>query len=350
MSVTKAFFLQFSLLVSSVVLAGDSVPAEGSPEALAMVNLPEPTFSSDPPPLGPQAMTDLGFEQVYDNFDVFFTARDGAKLHSDHYKHHGDITVVLIHGSAGSSFTMNRMAGRLREAARAEVYALNLRGHGLSEGRPGDVDYIGQYADDLDDVLNQIKEAKPENAVIIAGHSMGGGVALEFARLHQSTSVDGYLLFAPDLGPVSPTVRKEVPATKDGKEPALKLHMARIIGLHMLNQEGIHSYDHLPVLFYNLPEQMPIRQYSYRSVLSGSPQDYRAALKQMQQPLLVIVGEQDEAFIAREFPTAIERLSDGEVVIVEDETHNGIRHSIKAMKAVNDWARTNFGKSRIAHE
>jgi len=253
-----------------------------------------------------------------------------------------DIAIILLHGAVGSSYSMNRMAGLLRESAKAEVYAMDLRGHGLSEGRPGDVDYIGQYADDLEDVLAQIKRAKPQKTLIVAGYSMGGGVALGFLNMKTRTQADAYLLFAPDLGSSSQTMRKEIPVRMGNKEPVLKLHMGRIVGLHMLNQQGIHLYDHLPVTFYNLPAKMPVRQYSYRSLLSTSPADYRPAIRHLKEPLLVIVGTADEAFIAEEFPAAINQHSDAEVFLVTAATHNSIRHSKIAMNRVREWSRKYF--------
>lgn len=65
-----------------------------------------------------------------------------------------------------------------QEATQAEVFAIDLRGHGKSDGKDGDVDYINQYADDLADIVSAIRKQKPKGKIIIAGHSMGGGVAL----------------------------------------------------------------------------------------------------------------------------------------------------------------------------
>ena len=52
---------------------------------------------------------------------------------------------------------------------------------------------------------------------------------------------------------------------QEKSEPFLKVHIARIIGLKMLNSVGVHDYDSLPVLFFNLPDESPIKKYSYRS-------------------------------------------------------------------------------------
>lgn len=66
----------------------------------------------------------------------------------------------------------NKTAGLLQEATQAEVYAIDLRGHGRSDRNSGDVDYINQYVDDLGDIIKEIRKEKPSGKIIIAGHSM----------------------------------------------------------------------------------------------------------------------------------------------------------------------------------
>ncbi len=46
----------------------------------------------------------------------------------------------------------------------------------------------------------------------------------------------------------------------------------------------------------------------------------------------------DEAFIANEYPALIKTYSKGDCIIIEGETHNGIRHNEDAMKTVKKWS------------
>lgn len=73
-----------------------------------------------------------------------------------------------------------------------------------------------------------------------------------------------------------------------------------------------------------------------------SPEDYITGLKAVKAPLLVMVGSNDEAFVATEFKPAIEINSNGKVVVIEGATHNGIRHSKEAMKEVKTWFQKNY--------
>jgi alpha-beta hydrolase superfamily lysophospholipase len=114
------------------------------------------------------------------------------------------------------------MSGLLRKAADAEVISLDLRGHGQSSGRPGDVDYVGQYTDDLADVIKKVKHERPDDKIILAGHSMGGGIILRYVQRQELPRADAYLLFAPSLGHNAPTLRTSGQENSNADEPFLK--------------------------------------------------------------------------------------------------------------------------------
>jgi len=311
----------------------DSIKAVN--EALIMIQFPEPDFREPfQAKLTPKTIADMGFEQPNTSEVIQFKMRDGVQIHGQKYAHSSNKTILLLHGVLGSSYTFNKMAGLLREALQAEIIAIDIRGHGQSGGVPGDVSTLNQYAEDLEDIIKSINADNPDHKVILAGHSMGGGIILRHAETFPENQVDGYLLFAPNLGNNAPTTSQQI----DLENNFLKVHLARGLGLRILNEYGIHHYDSLKVTFYNLPEQMPVKSYSYRSMEACVPKNYRETLRNIEKPLLVIVGSEDEAFIAEEYPPLVKVYSQGDCVIIEGETHNGIRHNEKALKAANEWA------------
>ena len=311
--------------------------------ALVMILWNDPTFAKAPD-ISPEdlAALKIRYEQPYAVETRRFRMRDGKMLASQYLqsKEVGSrTTIVLVHGVLGSSFPLNRTSGLLRETTGAEVVAIDLRGHGASGGAPGDVDYIGQYEDDLADVIREIRARQPggEGKIILAGHSMGGGVALRYAQRPGVPPVDGYLLFAPYLGWSSPTTRKEANPHAPGGAEFLKVHLSRILGLKLLNAAGITAFNGLRTQLFNLPAEMPLRSYSYRAMENGAPEDYRAAQKAVQAPLLVIVGNRDEAFLADHYVAVIRDYSQGKLLIVPDATHDGVLHDERTLAAVTSW-------------
>jgi pimeloyl-ACP methyl ester carboxylesterase len=305
--------------------------------AFVMILWSDPKFAA-PLEVSPEALKEIAssFEQPYPAAKRSFRMRDGTTLHSQYLAADSKTTIVLVHGVLSSSFPMNRASGLLREAAAAEVVAIDLRGHGASEGTPGDTDYIGQYEDDLGDVIKEIRATRPGGKVILAGHSMGGGIALRYALRSDVPPVDGYLLFAPHLGIKSPTTPME--ASEAGAR-FTQIHIPRILGLALMNSVGITTFNGLRTLFFNLPPEMPLRSYSFRAMAGSAPDDHRPALEAVRAPLLVIVGSRDEAFKADQYEVTVRSYSRGTVTIVPDATHNGILRDPRAMAAVAAWMR-----------
>lgn len=86
-------------------------------------------------------------------------------------------TVILIHGAGGSHLVW---PAALRQLADANVYALDLPGHGRSAGEGSDS--ITAYAET---VMAFIDMLALENVMLI-GHSMGGAIAQTLALRHLS--------------------------------------------------------------------------------------------------------------------------------------------------------------------
>lgn len=308
-------------------------------EATKLIHTAEPTFkpTDQQPKPDPALIADMGFEQVYKSETRFFTVRDDKKIFAYKFAQESDNTIILIHGVGSNAYMYNKTAGLLQEATQAEVYAIDLRGHGQSEGNSGDVDYINQYVDDLADVIGTIRKEKPNGKIIIAGHSMGGGVALRYAMEKRYEQPDGFLLFAPLIGHNSPAVKQAQANENIVEEPFMKIHIERIIGLAMLNEIGNHDYDSLAVLFFNLPEAVPLRKYTYRANKSMTADDYAVGLKAVNKPLLVIMGSEDEAFSATATKDAILTNSIGEFQIIEEASHNSVRHNAQSFIFIKSW-------------
>ncbi|MEJ2867620.1 alpha/beta hydrolase [Actinomycetospora sp. OC33-EN08] len=112
--------------------------------------------------------------------------------------------LVLLHGVAGSSSTWEPVLGRLeQDGCRHRVIAPDLLGHGESAGPSGDFS-MGAYANGLRDLLAALGHRR----VTVVGHSLGGGVAMQFAYQFPEMCARLVLVSSGGLGRgVSPTLR-----------------------------------------------------------------------------------------------------------------------------------------------
>jgi pimeloyl-ACP methyl ester carboxylesterase len=83
--------------------------------------------------------------------------------------------ILLIHGIGSSNLTWSAAFDRLT-ATGAHVIAVDLPGHGESSKQPGDYS-LGALASTLRDLLDHLGHQR----VHLVGHSLGGGVSLQFS-------------------------------------------------------------------------------------------------------------------------------------------------------------------------
>lgn len=234
--------------------------------------------------------------------------RDGYDLQVRTYGGADNVPLlVLVHGSAWHGLQFDSLASSL--AGSSDVIVPDLRGHGTAPGRRGDVDYIGQLEDDLADLVTAV--VKPDQRVIMAGHSSGGGLVVRFAGGAHGELLDGAVLLAPFLHHNAPTMREEA-----GGWSAVLLR--RLIGLSILNNFQIKALNHLPVIQFNMPQAVldgPLgdtatTSYSYRLNMSFAPRrkylDDVAALPEF----VLVAGSADEAFISSQYAPTMGAVTD----------------------------------------
>jgi len=87
--------------------------------------------------------------------------------------------LLVVHGYAEHSGRYEEL-GSWFAARGLAVEAYDQRGHGRSEGLPCHVDRFGEFLDDLDRVLERVREEHAALPVVLVGHSMGGLVVSAF--------------------------------------------------------------------------------------------------------------------------------------------------------------------------
>lgn len=272
--------------------------------------------------------------------DFVMQTEGGISLKASRYGQSDTTVIIYMHGIATDRNDLHRSAMLLQDATHAEVITYDHRGHGDSGGNRHDVEYIGQYEDDLRDIILVLKEQVPDRNVIVAGHSMGGGVAMRYALKKDVPSPDAYLLFAPNFGegPTQRTGEDEDETVSEDMSEFVEFDVKRMIGQIMLNSIGVSFMDHLPIMYFNhWPDML---SYSYRAVLSAQPirpNTSDKALQAVNVPLLVVIGSDDEQFIAENYPPFVGENSGGRVTVIDGATHTSILTAQAGFEAISNW-------------
>jgi long-chain acyl-CoA synthetase len=114
--------------------------------------------------------------------------------------------VVLIHGLGGHSGILSNVVEYLVPQG-YEVYAMDLRGHGRSQGQRGHIDDWQEFRADLRAFLAQIRSQRAHCPIVLWGHSMGGTIVLDYA-LRSPDQLQGVIVSAPALGKIKVPLHK----------------------------------------------------------------------------------------------------------------------------------------------
>jgi non-heme chloroperoxidase len=259
-----------------------------------------------------------------------FEARDGQALSYRLYSGTGADVVVLIHGSSGESSGMHAAAKTL-SALGDTVYVPDLRGHG-HDGRPGDIDHIGQLDEDLADLVAVIRQRHPHGDLVLVGHSSGGAFVLRIAEGPQARWFNRFVILSPALPHGGQTMR---PNAGGWVTP----FVGRIAGLTILNKFGVRWFNGLPIIAFAVDPHASVPMdptYSYRMQKNfTAPEDAIAQLSAVKQPLAVLVGSEDELLYADRFAPLINReRPDVPVILVPGVGHMEMVTDPKALAAL----------------
>ncbi len=216
---------------------------------------------------------------------------DGATLH---VLDQGQGPVVLfVHGFPLSHAMWSPQIAALESEYR--IVAPDLRGFGQSTVTPGTIS-MRQFADDLAGVLDELGIHEP---VTLCGLSMGGYIAWQFAEKYPAR-LNGLILC-------------DTKATADSEDAVENRHK---LALSVLKHGAGVVAQAMPEKLFarqTLDRQLPIVEECKQMMLAAHPEGIAAALRgmaerpdvsallpQIQVPVLVIVGEEDQITTAEE--------------------------------------------------
>ena len=275
-----------------------------------------------------------------------FQARDGTWLGFRHYAANGSATgrgAIFIHGSSGSSATVNHALTHAMSAHGVETWALDIRGHGGS-GTRGDIGYVGQLEDDLVDFVAEVRKTAPDLPLTLVGHSAGAGFSLRVAAtpIMQDMFVRTVLL-APYLGYDAPTNRPNSGGWASADIP-------RFLGLAALRKLGIDCCSQLPVLALAVRpnmEKILVSTYSDRLMRNYATRGYRLDLPTVTRPMTIFGGAEDEMMISNKYAETVQAIKPSvDVKLLDGINHMGIVTNPKAVNAIaEDVATRGAGQS-----
>ncbi len=242
----------------------------------------------------------------------------------------GGPLTVLIHGVGSSSATWDSVIDRL---ASHHVVALDLPGHGASEKGRGDYS-LGALASIVRDLLDHLGH---ESATIV-GHSLGGGVALQFAYQFPQRCHGLVLVASGGLGPEASVPLRA--ATLPGAEVVLPLltHPRFLTAYEgvggLLGRLGMHpeafSGEALKTLHELAdPQSRAAFLMTLRGVVDGTGQRVSAVDKlptAAHLPVLLVWGDRDRVIPMVHGQHAAELLPDGRLVVFPGAGHEPHRH------------------------
>lgn len=258
----------------------------------------------------------------------FVTTRDGTRIFYKDWGSRDAQPIVFHHGWPLSADDWdNQMLFFLNEGYR--VIALDRRGHGRSDQTDSGND-MDTYANDVIDLASALDL---RNAVHI-GHSTGGGVVARYVARAEPGRVSKAVL----IGAVTPIMARTeanpggIPVEVfDGFREALIANRAQFFldipsgPFYGFNREGAEVSQGLIQNWWRQGMNGGAKA-QYDSIRAFSETDFTADLRSIEQPVLVIHGEDDQIVpvdnTARE---TIELLQNGELI-----TYEGLSHGLFA--------------------
>ncbi|WP_445217842.1 alpha/beta hydrolase [Bradyrhizobium sp. Pa8] len=265
-----------------------------------------------------------------------FQARDGTWIGFRHYAPNGAPAgrgAIFIHGSSGSSGTVNHALTHAIASRGVETWALDIRGHGGS-GTRGDIGYVGQLEDDLVDFVAHVRKSAPDLPLTLIGHSAGAGFSLRVAAtpIMQDMFVRTVLL-APYLGYDAPTNKPKAGGWAN-------VDMPRYFGLAALRKLGIDCCSQLPVLALAVPQNSAkylVSIYSDRLMRNFGTRGYRIDLPLTTRPITIFGAAEDEMMISDKYAETVQAVKPSiDVKVIDGINHMGIVTNPKAVSVIAD--------------
>ncbi len=204
--------------------------------------------------------------------------------------------VIFYHGSGLYNNKIYQSVGLKLKEKNIGCYMVDLRGHGLSEDKRGDAPSIKQVWQDVDTIVNLVKQEHPNSKIYLAGHSSGAGLLINYNAFKNNLDIAGYIFLAPYLGPMSKTIKADA-------KPYGNFVIKARIWVFILNQIFNSNWlKHVPAVYFNNTQEQKndpliVPHYTYTMSSATTPYNTKELFEKLKTPFAIYIGEQDEQFI-----------------------------------------------------
>lgn len=198
-----------------------------------------------------------------------------------------DKILLITHGYGEHQGYYEQMSNHFA-ANSFNVFSYDLRSHGKSEGRRGDVAKFQYFIDDLKFIIGHLKNQYPDSQLFLLGHSLGGNITINYLLRNSDTYIKNAILTSPWLRLAfdPPMIKKILAKIGLALFPSLVIKGELNIKNLSRNQQFISSFESDP-LNYDL-----ISSRYYKEIIDAGEYALSNAEK-LNTPLLVCHGDDD---------------------------------------------------------
>jgi pimeloyl-ACP methyl ester carboxylesterase len=244
----------------------------------------------------------------------FFATCNGIPVHiSDSRK--GDRTVIMLHGYLETFYIWEEFISLIEKHFR--VITLDLPGHGLT-GSHKEINSLEFSADVVNEVLDRCNVAK----AAIAGHSMGGYIALEAVKKYPGRFTSLVLMHS------LPNSDSEQKKEERNREIEL-IKAAKLMTLVKRSVPKMYSVENLRKFDEKIRETEELAQTHDPGGIIASLEGMKARpdntkfLADSKIPALLFFGEKDNYILPEKAKATASSLPGKKVVFLENSGHNG---------------------------
>lgn len=169
------------------------------------------------------------------------------------------------------------------------VLSYDLRSHGRSEGRRGDVAKFQYFIDDLSNIIDHLKIQYPDSKLFLLGHSLGGNITINYLLKNSRVHIHKAIVTSPwlRLAFEPPLIKKILAKIGLALFPSLVIKGELNIKNLSRNQQFIKTFESDP-LNYDL-----ISSRYYKEIIDAG-EYVLANTDKLRTPLLLCHGDDDE--------------------------------------------------------